>query len=76
MQRVSRVARPSTRTQLPRLPKFPDVEVAKESIIELSKVREQRGAGSKPAERRKPFEEILAVAAEGMFSSVRKSMPL
>lgn len=75
MQRVYRAARPTTRTQLPSLPKFPDIEVAKESIIELSKVREQRGQQGKFAERRKPFEEILAMATEGMLSSVRQTMP-
>lgn len=76
MQRpVYRAARPSTRTQLPPLPKFPE-EGAKESIMRLSVTFEQRGSGGKPAEKRKPFEEILEVATEGMLMTVRKTMPL
>ncbi len=76
MQRpVYRAARTSTRTQMPPIPKFPDFEVAKESIMKLSNAFEERGSGGKRTER-KPFEEILEVATEGMLSSVRKSMPL
>jgi hypothetical protein len=76
MQRpVQRAARPSTRTQLPSLPKFPE-EGAKESILKLSDAFEQRGSGGKPTEKRKPFEEILEVATEGMLVTVRKSIPL
>jgi hypothetical protein len=77
MQRqVYRTPRTSARTQVPPLPKFPDFEVAKESILKLSSALEGRGSGGKPSERRKPFEEILQRATDGMLTSLRKNMPL